>query len=997
MEYRGFFKNASRGDAGNRMKQGNMRAVRNKRESSRQELHFTNRNLNASDLEFGVEVESENDYTGYSGNGKAAAPLNDRTVVLDSIQESSRKQRRRSKQRQDVEEDKENDMRAKYEERLARLKRFKEERAKAKEMQSGKKKPFIAVVSKTVDREYEKGLFKKSEAELRKLAEKRKLLTPAAKAVTPRVDTRRREPLGQVTEDKQTQNRALKHVINHKTPASIRKAASKVDTWRKAGEGATTEKRQAQQYPSSSKNNRQQMAAKAVRIATAPEPPAATRTAVVVASRKGTTKAQPSAAFSKFLEVRSGQKSTTFNFKFTNDGHMVTSTNRKKKSLERMLRANAPTQLPGQNKKPKKAIVVAAVPSTPESDDVFEGISPIDVDSPTPKKPARDAEMYAIVKRESRRRSMVFKIEDVKKEPEPAAAPIDDWEPQVITISDDDSFGRQMVKKEPQLNESFTIEIKEERLIDRRPTIDGPSKPMEKSIVIESGRKSLDARPSLIFVEEVAARLSEEPKAPVDSGRLSLGFVEERNVPNKIPTIEVLDSPIHSGVLSPSRRTPRMSFVEEEIPKSKPLPEGNLATVLLHKQQESKRRNSSGGSRRSSIGSFREEEQAPSDVREKVRFYYDLVDKESQRLQELCDLYKDDLEIESLDENSRGLIIAAQGQTNILINKKLSKFRELVGHYERSWADQKVRTDDLDGFWLMVSLDLENLDRRFEELRLLKQNDWQEVIDEPKVKKLKGGGGIKKREKKPMKTKATGLADLIKKAREEAKKKKMMESALTETVTVVTPIKRSVRIATTPRRSSIARNSICTGCTPTSAKSNRKNMRKTIFNDHTLRCKEIVKSILKTPGEKRRAKSVLFLDSGLDTPEVKRTSAGTRKIVHTPKPKITFNEELEVEDVETISLTTPYKLEDEIRKRRRSSIFHQQPADDEQQCAAAAADGSRCSTGLAENRRRTLRFSAQGVDDSDETHDQVKSPVAVEAGKPKRNARGKARGKVSFL
>lgn len=409
-----------------------------------------------------------------------------------------------------------------------------------------------------------------------------------------------------------------------------------------------------------------------------------------------------------------------------------------------------------------------------------------------------------------------------------------------------------------------------------------------------------------------------------------------------------------------------MSFVEEDvILVSKPLPEANLAMLLLNKQ-EAKRR-SSGGSRRSSLNSFREEDQPPSDVREKVVFYYNLVDKELKRLQELCALYKDDVDDEEIDENSKGLIIAAQGQTNILINKKLSKFKELVGHYERNWADQKVRTDDLDGFWLMVSLDLENLDRRFEELRVLKDNNWKEIVEQPKVKKIAGGGGIKKRDKKPMKTKASGLADLIKKAREEAKRKQMMEVALTETVKVVTPVKRSVRIATTPRRSSLKRNSICTGCTPTAIASGGTKSRKTIFNDHTLRRHEIVKSILKTPSEKRRAKSVLFLDSGLDTPEVRRSNGG-RKIIHTPKPKITFNEELEVEDIETISLTTPFKLDEEIRKRRRSSMFVPVPPGEEE------AKEHDCCSGTS--RRKTLRFDAD--EPQDEAQDQITSPVAFE-------------------
>ncbi|XP_055629536.1 uncharacterized protein LOC129770614 [Toxorhynchites rutilus septentrionalis] len=892
MEYRDLYKNASRG---NRLKEGNSRIMKSKRESSRQELHFTNRNLVASDHE------------------------NDENEILPSkpqIRLSSSGKKKRRSHRDD--ENKENDFRAKYEDRLARLRKYREEKAKAKQ-NTIKVKPFISAAPKNViDREYEKNLFKKSEDELKKLSEKRRHLTPAGKHATPKVDTRRKRDQVPRTEDKQPPKRTI---MSLKTPASIKNAKSKIDTRRKEG---------VEPNPACKGQHKIVNTNTVTKTKTVTATKSTTRAAAVSTNKKGMTVelAPGCTGTKKYLDVRSGQKSTGFNFKFNNDGEMVTSTNRKRsKDLEKKRRGKGPDQLELYRFSPKEHA----------KDDLFEGISPIDLDTPTPKKVVKDTDAFTMGKREARRRSMIFTVEDIKPREVKQEQQDDEWEPQVIVLSDDDSLGEFGVKEEPKeevqdqrkMNESYTVAIKQEETVDRRPTFEArtPVKVYSPRL-IGSGRKSLGARPSLIFVEEysndtVSVENPVMDRAKIVTGRASLVFFEEKNVHPEIATIEVFDSPIKTGTASPSCRlsgTPKMGFLEQDIPHSRPLPESNLATLLLNKQ-ESKRR-SSGGNRRSSLNSFREEDQPPTDVREKVVFYHNLVEKELKRLQELCNLYQSDSENDAIGENSRGLIIAAQGQTNILINKKLSKFKELVGHYELNWSDQKVRSDDLDGFWLMVSLDLENLDRRFEELRLLKENGWQEVIEQPKVKKLQGGGGIKKREKKPMKTKASGLADLIKKAREEAKKKKMMETALTETVTVVTPIKRSVRIATTPRRSSITRNSICAGCTPTSAKNmGTKMSRKTIFNDHTLRQKEIVKSILKTPSEKRRPKSVLFLDSGLDTPEARHSSSGGRKIVHTPKPKITFKEELEVENVETISLTTPYKLDEEIRRRRRSSLF----------------------------------------------------------------------------
>ncbi|XP_065093895.1 uncharacterized protein mars [Ochlerotatus camptorhynchus] len=929
MEFRGFYKNASRG---NRLKDGNNQLLRSKRESSRQDLHFTNRNLNASD--------DENDHD----------EVFHRNVVKPRLSSSGKKRRRSQRN----EENKENEYMSKYEQRLARLKKFKEERAKAKQ-NTVKKKPFVSVVSKTnlVDKEYEKNLFKKSEEELKRLAEQRKLLTPAAKHATPRVDTRRKDP---VTNEKK---RSRRNILAVKTPTSIKHAKPKVDTWRKGTTPMPTEKKEPRRAGGTGTVPK-------IKNITAKKTSKAIAPTATVLYKKGDAATAGCSGNMRYLEVRSGQKSMQFMFKFTKDGKMVTSTNRKKnKSLDKLNRPNAPDYIEVPRFSPKVNL---------NDDDLFDGISPIDVDTPTPKKKALDSEAIAMKKRETRRRSMVFTVEDA-------------WEPQVITISDDDSGVGAAINPETlsKLNESFTVEMKEEKLLDRRPTIDETPPKSDSPKLIGSGRNSCCGRPSLVFVEETNApgvHISGMDSTQVINRRSSLIFKEEKIDDPKIATIEIFDSP----KMSPRRRslTPRMSFVEEDIPTmTRPLPEGNLATVLLNKQQEPKRR-SSGGSRRSSLVTFREEDQPPSDVREKVVFYYNLVDKELKRLQELCDLYKGDLENEEINENGKGLIIAAQGQTNILINKKLSKFKELVGHYERNWSDQKIRTDDLDGFWLMVSLDLENLDRRFEELRQLKENNWQEIVEQPKAKKIKNGGGIKKREKKPIKTKGSGLADLIKKAREEAKKKVMMAAALTETVKVVTPMKRSVRIATTPRRSSLNRNSICTGCTPTPGKKSRK----TIFNDHTLRKHEIVKSILKTPSEKRRAKSVLFLDSGMDTPEARPSGAG-RKIVHTPKPKITFNDDLEVEDVETISLNTPHKLDDEIWKRRCSSLFpkeHQQEQEEEPEQSKP-------------RRRRTLRFSVKAAEEEEEARDQICSPVKIDNGKKDkdRRTRGRSKDRVSFL
>ncbi|XP_058054966.1 uncharacterized protein LOC131206435 [Anopheles bellator] len=315
--------------------------------------------------------------------------------------------------------------------------------------------------------------------------------------------------------------------------------------------------------------------------------------------------------------------------------------------------------------------------------------------------------------------------------------------------------------------------------------------------------------------------------------------------------------------------------------------------------------------------------QMPEEVQQKTVFYNNKVGSERKRLEALCNDYVPFLGCEELSDHCKGLILAAQGQTNILIHKKLTKFRELIGHYETKWDDRKVRHDDLDGFWQMVSLDLENLDKRFAELHRLKDNNWQEeqepfVEDPPKVKKLQAGGGVRKREKKPTANGATkassAIADLIRKVRKDQKQKALDLGPLTETVNLTaTPIKRSSRNTENSKCNYDSDFAPCVS-SPAVAK------RYTIFPGMNPLNGENIKSILKTPSVGRkesRSKSVLFLDAS-ETPQAAQRQS-SRLIVATPKPKLTFSDHLEFEHIDNLDLRTPSRFDGELHKRRQQS------------------------------------------------------------------------------
>uniref|UniRef100_A0A182WFQ4 Guanylate kinase-associated protein mars n=1 Tax=Anopheles minimus TaxID=112268 RepID=A0A182WFQ4_9DIPT len=611
-------------------------------------------------------------------------------------------------------------------------------------------------------------------------------------------------------------------------------------------------------------------------------------------------------------------------------------------------------------KQPKATLTV------PGSDELFDGISPIEVES-SPLKKSTTASSALVTKSSEK--------EDSLWEPQPVAClsvveatvlenvepilvessvvadgtklqrdcSVSDWVPaavheitsDTIVIDADNEDDDEVFLKAT--NHIPTVPVQEERI--RKPALN-------ESFTISVGSEEPPADvPIIVPTEQMIVEQSLEPLVSPDTP------LKETKMNN---SIERHSSSPKDNQLNESTVRKRASLIFTEEPIEHDIVPSRENITLEEKRRESvvdgKNSSNSGPARRRSSVCLSDPAQSPiepedatkppKEVAEKTRFYHDKVDGEVNRLQALCDEYAPFLESEQheLNDHCRGLIIAAQGQTNILIKKKLSKFRELIGHYENKWNDRKVRHDDLDGFWVMLALDLDNLDKRFEELRLLKENNWQEVVPEPqpKVKKLQGGGGVRKREKKPAaangkKGSSSVIADLIRKARKEKQKQKTTVEdldTLKETVTVVTtPVKRAVRFGASPRRSSLQkRSSLC--CTPTTVhwdqepKTDR-SKRHTIFPEITQSKLECVKSILKPSlkvNRTRRAKSVLFLDAGLDTPQTRRRHS-SRTIVDTPKPKIKFNDELEIEHIDNLAARTPSRLEVEIQKRRQQSLL----------------------------------------------------------------------------
>ncbi|XP_054716417.1 disks large-associated protein 5-like [Uloborus diversus] len=91
-----------------------------------------------------------------------------------------------------------------------------------------------------------------------------------------------------------------------------------------------------------------------------------------------------------------------------------------------------------------------------------------------------------------------------------------------------------------------------------------------------------------------------------------------------------------------------------------------------------------------------------------------------------------------LSEEVLGEIRTAIGLTKLLLNQKLKQFSGLIDDSEFKRSEKEVTCMDLEGFWDMVSFEVEKILKTFSELEKRKMNNWEvsnETANQPAVTK----------------------------------------------------------------------------------------------------------------------------------------------------------------------------------------------------------------------------------------------------------------------
>ncbi|CAE1240297.1 unnamed protein product [Acanthosepion pharaonis] len=111
-------------------------------------------------------------------------------------------------------------------------------------------------------------------------------------------------------------------------------------------------------------------------------------------------------------------------------------------------------------------------------------------------------------------------------------------------------------------------------------------------------------------------------------------------------------------------------------------------------------------------------------------YFLKLTYKEEEKLNKLCTETTKDLDAQHLPDEVSGKMRAAVGKATLLTNQKFKQFRDLCQNYMSPTSAEEehpTKLEDLQGFWEMVQIQIDDVYDMFAEIDLMRHNGWKEV------------------------------------------------------------------------------------------------------------------------------------------------------------------------------------------------------------------------------------------------------------------------------
>ena len=115
---------------------------------------------------------------------------------------------------------------------------------------------------------------------------------------------------------------------------------------------------------------------------------------------------------------------------------------------------------------------------------------------------------------------------------------------------------------------------------------------------------------------------------------------------------------------------------------------------------------------------------------EDVKEFRDLLSKETTRISQLCQMWEDKIQNIPDDPNFelvKGEVRSVVGQGRLIMKERFHQFSGLVDNCEFRRGEKETTSEDLRGFWEMIYIQVEDVDRKFLNLSEVEANGWNEV------------------------------------------------------------------------------------------------------------------------------------------------------------------------------------------------------------------------------------------------------------------------------
>ncbi|NWT00712.1 DLGP5 protein, partial [Mionectes macconnelli] len=206
-------------------------------------------------------------------------------------------------------------------------------------------------------------------------------------------------------------------------------------------------------------------------------------------------------------------------------------------------------------------------------------------------------------------------------------------------------------------------------------------------------------------------------------------------------------SPLKKSEKSSETKAQKSNLRSRILPSGKGIQEQQMTTSVKGEEGESEEKTSTQRSNETTPVSTALEGKSDDTGEQEhdVPYFRNILRTETERLLSQCLQWDGNLELD-IPEDAKDLIHTTIGQTRLLMEERFKQFERLVDNCEFKQGEKETRCTDLDGFWDMINFQIEDVNKKFDNLKKLQDNEWQplDVPSQAVVKKKAVPGGVPK-------------------------------------------------------------------------------------------------------------------------------------------------------------------------------------------------------------------------------------------------------------